>query len=332
MPTGAKSIPLFLAPMSGVSDLPFRLLAKECGADFTITEFTSSAALTRDVAQSWLRLESDDRETPFIPQIFGGNIDEMVKTVELLQNRADVIDLNFGCPAPKVAKVCAGAALMGQPNDLVEMVESCIAVSDVPITAKLRLGTGAGPNTVIEICERLADAGVMRLCIHGRTLRQGYSGNADWDTIREVVERVRIPVVANGDITCPESAARCIEATNAAGLMVGRGAIGRPMIFHVIKQGLNWTNKSAPWENSNLHRWEKASPREQDFIARDWCWDRYLELAKETTGIQPKWLIRHAVAFTKGLPGAREARKELMKDRRPETFASKVGLFLKNQL
>ena len=96
MPTGAKSIPLFLAPMSGVSDLPFRLLAKECGADFTITEFTSSAALTRDVAQSWLRLESDDREIPFIPQIFGGNIDEMVKTVELLQNRADIIDLNFG--------------------------------------------------------------------------------------------------------------------------------------------------------------------------------------------------------------------------------------------
>ena len=325
MPPEASAIPLYLAPMSGVSDLPFRLLAKECGADVTITEFTSSAALTRDVAQSWLRLESDDRETPFIPQIFGGNQDEMVNTVKLLQDRADIIDLNFGCPAPKVTQACAGAALMGVPDDLVNMVEACISVSDIPITAKLRLGTGVGKNTVVEICKRLEEVGTMRLCVHGRTLRQGYSGVADWETIRSVVESVNIPVVANGDITSPESAIKCIEATNAAGLMIGRGAIGRPMIFHTIKEGLNWTNNTVPWENEN---WENSDTEEKDFITREWCWNRYVDLAKETTGVQPKWLIRHAVAFTKGLPGAREARKLMMKDRSPDAFASAVAKFL----
>ena len=170
-----EDVPLFLAPMSGVSDLPFRLLARECGADFTITEFTSSAALSRDIARSWIRLESDPRERPFIPQIFGGDLDEMVHTVELLQEKSDIIDLNFGCPAPKVTNICAGAALMGKPEKLYEIVKNCIDVSNVPLTAKLRLGTGTGANTVLEICEELENIGVMRLCVHGRTLRQGYS-------------------------------------------------------------------------------------------------------------------------------------------------------------
>jgi len=108
VPSSPAQVPLFLAPMSGVSDLPFRLLAKECGADITITEFTSSAALSRDVARSWLRLESDEREKPFIPQIFGGDLDEMVKTVELLQGSANIIDLNFGCRTQSCTDLCRG--------------------------------------------------------------------------------------------------------------------------------------------------------------------------------------------------------------------------------
>jgi tRNA-dihydrouridine synthase B len=328
MAANPSAVPLFLAPMSGVSDLPFRLLAKECDADVTITEFTSSAGLSRDVTNSWLRLESDAREEPFIPQIFGGDKDEMVKTVELLQDRADIIDLNFGCPAPKVAKVCAGAALMGQPDDLVEMVEACIAASDIPITAKLRLGTGESENNVVEICQRLAEAGVMRLCVHGRTLRQGYAGIADWQTIRKVIESVDVPVIANGDICDAGSAARCLEATGAAGLMVGRGAIGRPMVFSEIKAGLGWNTESPPWQRENIDLWGDSLPLEQKFIARSWCWNRYVELAGETTGLQPKWLMRHAVAFTKGLPKARDARNTMMRDRRPEAFAESVAKFL----
>ena len=313
------AVPLALAPMAGVSDLPYRLLARECGADITITEFTSSAGLSREVANSWLKLESDEREKPFIPQIFGGDVNEMVTTVEMLQGKADIIDLNFGCPAPKITKICAGAALMGQPDDLVAITEACIDASDVPVTAKLRMGTGYMENNIVELAPRLEDAGVMRLCVHGRTLKQRYTGEADWGTIREVVEAVDIPVFANGDITDAQSAQDCLEPTQAAGLMIGRGAIGRPMIFNEIKSELGWCNSDSPWDS------------EDDFAIRSWCWNRYLELARETTGLQSKWLNRHAVAFTKGLPGAKNARKVITKDRDTEAVASGIQNWLQEK-
>ena len=172
--------PLFLAPMAGVTDLAYRILARECGADVTVTEFTAASGLTRRNTYSWLKVESDPRESPFIPQIFGGIIEEMVQTVEMLQDRADVIDINFGCPAPKVCKNDAGAALLRDPDRVVNMVRACIEVAEVPITVKMRLGTGSGENTALEICERLEEEGVERVCVHGRTLRQRYSGEADW--------------------------------------------------------------------------------------------------------------------------------------------------------
>ena len=123
-PWSGEQRPLYLAPMAGVSDLPYRLLAKECGADITITEFTNSTALSREATASWRKMESDPREQPFIPQIFGGEMDDMVTAATMLEDSADVIDLNFGCPAPKVTNICAGAALMGEPQKLVSMVEN----------------------------------------------------------------------------------------------------------------------------------------------------------------------------------------------------------------
>ena len=226
--------------MAGVTDLAYRVLARECGADFTVTEFTAASGLTRKNTYSWLKVESDPRESPFIPQIFGGITEEMVKTVEMLQDRADAIDINFGCPAPKVCKNDAGAALLRDPDRVVEMVRSCIEVAEVPITVKMRLGTGSGPNTALEICQRLEAEGVERICVHGRTLRQRYSGEADWSEIREIVDSVGIPVIANGDVTDSSSASECLEATTAHGLMIGRGAIGRPSIFYEIKRDLGW--------------------------------------------------------------------------------------------
>ena len=178
---GDQFPPLFLAPMAGVTDLAYRILARECGADVTVTEFTAASGLTRRNTYSWLKVESDPRESPFIPQIFGGIIEEMVQTVEMLQDRADVIDINFGCPAPKVCKNDAGAALLRDPDRVVSMVRACIEATEVPITVKMRLGTGSGENTALEICERLEAEGVERVCVHGRTLRQRYSGEADWD-------------------------------------------------------------------------------------------------------------------------------------------------------
>ncbi|MDB4656647.1 tRNA-dihydrouridine synthase family protein [Candidatus Poseidoniaceae archaeon] len=320
--------PLFLAPMSGVTDLPFRLLAKDCGADVTITEFTNSTALSREAAVSWRKMESHETEVPFIPQIFGGNADDMVTAAEMLAPSCDIIDLNFGCPAPKVTKICAGAALMGQPDDLVSMVSRIIENVEVPVTAKMRLGTGANQHNAIEICQRLEDVGTSRLCVHGRTLKQRYSGQADWDYIKQVVDSVEVPVVANGDVVDAKSAADCLTVTNASGLMIGRGAIGRPAMFGEMKVGLGWMEETdLPWVKAN-DQWFEFDETGKAFATRKWCWDRYIELSHATVGIQARWMQRHAVAFTKGLPGGKKIRSIMHDMPTPEDFAQAISEFL----
>jgi tRNA-dihydrouridine synthase B len=321
--------PLFLAPMSGVTDLPYRLLAKECGADFTITEFTNSTALTRDAATSWRKMETCEAENPFIPQIFGGVTDDMALAAELLSETADIIDLNFGCPAPKITKICAGAALMGDPKNLVSMCEEVVDRVDIPVTAKMRLGTGQGEFNAKEICQELEQVGIQRLCVHGRTLKQRYSGVADWDYITSVVESVELPVVANGDILDSQSASACLSQTNAAGLMVGRGAIGRPSVFGDIKVGLGWMEEEdLPLIAAHEGDWNNLSDVSKQFATRRWCWNRYIELARETTGLELKSMRGHAVSFTKGLPSAKKIRNIMHGKTSKEEFAAATSGFL----
>ncbi|MDC0556857.1 tRNA-dihydrouridine synthase family protein [Candidatus Poseidoniaceae archaeon] len=321
--------PIFLAPMSGVTDLPYRLLAKECGADFTITEFTNSTALTRDAAMSWRKMETCEEENPFIPQIFGGVSEDMALAAELLQDSADIIDLNFGCPAPKITKICAGAALMGEPQNLVSMCEQIVDRIDIPVTAKMRLGTGQGNFNAKEICQELEQVGVQRLCVHGRTLRQRYSGVADWDYITEVVESVEVPVIANGDVVDAESAKACLSQTNAAGLMVGRGAIGRPSVFGEIKVGLGWMEEEdLPWIAAYDGDWHSQTDVAKQFATRRWCWNRYIELAQQTTGLELKSMRGHAVSFTKGLPSAKKIRSIMHGKQSKEEFAAATSGFL----
>ena len=311
--------PLFLAPMAGVTDLAYRLLASECGADYTVTEFTAAPGLTRRNTNSWLKVESDSREKPFIPQIFGGDIEEMVTTVKLLQDRADIIDLNFGCPAPKVCRNDAGAALLRDPDRVVRMVRACIGAANVPITVKMRLGTGSGPNTALEICQRLEAEGVERICVHGRTLRQRYSGESDWSQIRDIVQAVDIPVIANGDVVDANTASACLDQTAAAGLMIGRGAIGRPTLFYEIKRDLGWIDDEPPWGIDD------------PAVARHWCWERYVELSSELYQDHTnKNLKRHAVSFTKGLPGASAMRVELHSIQDQRKLGQKVSQYLEN--
>ena len=298
-----EQVPLFLAPMAGVTDVAYRLLAREAGADFTSTEFTAASGLSRQDARSWAKVETHPREAPFIPQIFGGIEDEMVETTRLLSKNADVIDLNFGCPAPKVTKTCAGAAMMADPDNLVSMVKRCMEASEVPISVKMRLGTGQDAITVLEIAERCAQLGVLRICVHGRTLAQKYRGVADWDMIRQVVEAVQphgVPVIANGDIVDAKSATRCLEVTGASGLMIGRGAIGDPCIFGRIKTELGWGDFHAPWGDAN------------EAGQKHWAWNRYVELVDEIGGpYAARNMKQHAISFTKGLPGGRELRPHL---------------------
>lgn len=328
-PWDGEERPLYLAPMSGVTDLPYRLLAKECGADVTITEFTNSTALTREAATSWRRMETHETEVPFIPQIFGGDPGDMATAAAMLAPAADVIDLNFGCPAPKVTNICAGAALMGEPDRLVSMVETIVDRVDVPVTAKMRLGTGGSrANNSTEICQRLEDVGAQRLCIHGRTLKQRYSGEADWTSIKEAVGEVEVPVVANGDVVDAASAAACLRHTGASGLMIGRGAIGRPTVFSDIKVGLGWMKEDdLPWVAQH-DNWHGLSDIGRSFASRKWCWDRYIELSEATVGIQGKWMQRHAIAFTKGLPGARKVRTLMHDQDSAKAMAGAISGFL----
>ncbi len=324
-----EKTPIFLAPMEGVSDLPFRILSRECGADFTISEFTSSTALTRGSVKSWTKVSTHSLEKPFIPQIFGGNISEMVKATELLcsNESVDIIDINFGCPAPKVCKNDAGAALLGNPDKLINMVTACINASEVPISAKLRLGTGVGDDTALEISKRLEDIGVIRVCIHGRTLKQGYRGVADWSKISKIVDAVSIPVIANGDIIDSVSASACLEQTGAAGIMIGRGAIGNPHIFSKIKQDLGIINSNPPWVDDR-EEWCHYGKIKQDFIARSWCWNRYVELMKITNSENKQSIKRHAISFTKHLPGGSKFRGSLQSIKDVDILSKNVSLWL----
>ena len=324
-----KIPPLFLAPMEGVSDLPFRILARECGADFTISEFTSSTALTRGSVKSWTKVSSHPLENPFIPQIFGGDIGEMVKATELLctNDSVDIIDINFGCPAPKVCKNNAGAALLGEPEKLIKMVEACIDVSTVPVSAKLRLGTGTGDDTALEISKRLEEIGIIRLCVHGRTLKQGYRGEADWSKISKIVNAVSIPVIANGDVVDAKTASACIDKTGAAGVMIGRGAIGNPQVFHQIKQDLGLIDSKAPWITDE-EQWINAKEIQRDFIARSWCWNRYVELVKLTNTENKNSLKRHGISFTKHLPGGSKFRGSLQNVKQIDELAMSVSSWL----
>ena len=328
-PWDGEERPLYLAPMSGVTDLPYRLLAKECGADVTITEFTNSTALTREAATSWRRMETHETEVPFIPQIFGGDPGYMATAAEMLAPAADIIDLNFGCPAPKVTNICAGAALMGEPERLVSMVETIVERVDVPVTAKMRLGTGGGrANNSTEICQQLEAVGAQRLCIHGRTLKQRYSGEADWTSIKEAVDEVDVPIVANGDVVDASSAAACLTHTGASGLMIGRGAIGRPTVFSDIKVGLGWMEEDdLPWVAQH-DDWHGLSDIGRVFVSRKWCWDRYIDLSEATVGIQGKWMQRHAIAFTKGLPGAKKVRTLMHEQDTAKAMAEAISGFL----
>ncbi len=253
----------------------------------------------------------------------------MVGTTRALSSVADVIDLNFGCPAPKVCRNSAGAALLGEPDRLVSMVRACIAASDVPVSVKVRLGTGSGPNTALDIAHRLEAEGILRIAVHGRTLRQRYSGNADWHQIREMVDTLSIPVVANGDVIDSDTARNCLEVTNAAGLMIGRAAIGNPDIFRRIKSGLGWSTGPAPWADLEA----QARPGGERAAIKLWAWRRYCELAEEAYGDRRNnHLKRHAISFTKGIVGASEMRVRLHRTLEAKDLIASVEEFLETSM
>ncbi len=230
--------PLLLAPMEDVSDPPFRALCKENGADVVYTEFISSEGLIRDAAKSVMKLDIYEKERPVGIQIFGANLDSMLKTVEIVEkSKPDIIDINFGCPVKKVVSKGAGAGILKDIDLMVKLTEEMVKHTKLPVTVKTRLGWDHDSIRIVEVAERLQDVGCAAISIHGRTRAQMYKGEADWKPIAEVKnnQRMHIPVFGNGDVTSPEKAMEMRDVYGLDGCMIGRASIGYPWFFNEVK-------------------------------------------------------------------------------------------------
>jgi len=230
--------PLLLAPMEDVSDPPFRRLCKAHGVDMMYTEFISVEGLIRDADKSVRKLEIFKDEKPVGIQIFGAELDSMLKATDKVTEACpDVLDINFGCPVKKVVSKGAGAGILKDIDKMVRLTKAVVDRTSLPVTVKTRLGWDEKSIQIVEVAERLQDVGIQALSIHGRTRSQMYKGNADWTLIREVKKnpRISIPIFGNGDVDSPQKAKLMRDEYGLDGCMIGRAAIGYPWIFNEIK-------------------------------------------------------------------------------------------------
>ncbi|HMQ64142.1 MAG TPA: tRNA-dihydrouridine synthase family protein, partial [Flavilitoribacter sp.] len=233
--------PLLLAPMEDVSDPPFRALCKQQGCDLMYTEFISVEGLIRDAAKSVQKLDIYDEERPIGIQIFGAELDSMVRAAEIVEEAApEILDINFGCPVNKVTCKGAGAGILQDIPKMVRLTEAIVKRTNLPVTVKTRLGWDEKTMYIEEVAERLQDVGIKALSIHGRTRKQMYKGEADWTLIGKVKDnpRIRIPIFGNGDINSPEKALEYKDRYGVDGVMIGRASIGYPWVFREIKHFL----------------------------------------------------------------------------------------------
>ena len=230
--------PLLLAPMEDVSDPPFRSVCKQNGADLMFTEFISSEGLIRDAEKSTQKLDIYDSERPIGIQIFGDKIESMKKAASISEAaNPEIIDINYGCPVKKVACKGAGAGILLDIDKMQKMTSEIVKQVKKPVTVKTRLGWDDNSIKIVEVAERLQDVGIQALTIHGRTRKQMYKGEANWEYIAEVKNnpRINIPIFGNGDINSPEKAKKYKNKYGVDGIMIGRSAIGNPWIFNEIK-------------------------------------------------------------------------------------------------
>ena len=293
--------PLLLAPMEDVSDPPFRALCKENGADLMYTEFISSEGLIRDAVKSVQKLDIFEYERPIGIQIFGSEIESMIRATELTeQANPDIIDINYGCPVKKVACKGAGAGILQDIPKMISMTDSIVKATKLPVTVKTRLGWDDNTKYITEVAERLQDVGIEAISIHGRTRKQMYKGDADWRLIAEVKNnpRIKIPVFGNGDIDSPEKALTYKNKYGVDGIMIGRASIGYPWIFNEIKHFFK-TGEHLP----------KPTIKERVSITK-----RHLEMSLkwkgESLGIAE--MKRHYGNYFKGVPHFKPYRTKLV--------------------
>jgi tRNA-dihydrouridine synthase B len=297
-----NDFPLLLAPMEDVSDPPFRALCKEQGADVVYTEFISSEGLIRDAAKSRKKLDIYEKERPVGIQIFGANLESMLRTVEIVeQSNPDIIDINFGCPVKKVVSKGAGAGILKDIDLMVELTDAMVKHTNLPITVKTRLGWDHDSIKIVEVAERLQDVGCAAISIHGRTRAQMYKGEADWAPISEVKNnsRMHIPVFGNGDVNTPERAVEMRDKYGLDGAMIGRASIGNPWFFKQIKHFIE-TGEHLP-EITIADRVEMAKRHLQMEI--DW---------KESEIVGVMETRRHYTNYFKGISHFKEYRLKMV--------------------
>jgi tRNA-dihydrouridine synthase B len=293
--------PLLLAPMEDVSDPPFRALCKEQGADVVYTEFISSEGLIRDAAKSVQKLDIYEKERPVGIQIFGANLDSMLRTVEIVeQSNPDIIDINFGCPVKKVVSKGAGAGILKDIDLMEKLTREMVKHTHLPITVKTRLGWDADSIKIVEVAERLQDAGAKAIAIHGRTRAQMYKGEADWVPIAAVKNnpRMHIPIFGNGDVNTPEKAALMRDKFGLDGAMIGRASIGNPWFFAAVKHYFKTGKHLAP----------------STMAARVAMAKRHLEMAIDWKGTTLGILEtrRHYTNYFRGIPHFKPYRLKLV--------------------
>ncbi|ACS98762.1 tRNA dihydrouridine synthase DusB [Paenibacillus sp. JDR-2] len=291
-----------LAPMAGVCNPAFRLIAKEFGTGLVCAEMVSDKAILHGNKRTMEMLFVDEREKPLSLQIFGGDRESLVEAAKVVdqQTNADIIDINMGCPVPKVTKCDAGARWLLDPNKIYEMVSAVTAAVSKPVTVKMRIGWDDEHIYAVDNAKAVESAGGKAVSVHGRTREQQYTGKANWDIIRDVKQAVSIPVIGNGDVFSPEDARRMLDHTGCDGVMIGRGALGNPWMLYRTIQYL---------ESGELL--PDPLPREKLEVAILHM-DRLVALRGEAAAVRE--MRKHMAWYLKGLPGAARVKDVIMEE------------------
>lgn len=308
--------PVILAPLAGLTDYPFRSMVRRFGPCLAVSEMIASQALVRDNRKTLRMISTAGREYPLAAQISGSDPAVMALAAKMVRDMgAAVVDINMGCPQPKVVKTNSGAALMRDVRLAGKVIESVVKAVDVPVTVKIRLGWDATSKNAPDLARVAQEAGASMVTVHGRTRAQMFRGKADWQGIARVKAAVGIPVVANGDILGPEDARRCLEASGADGVMIGRGALGRPWLLHQVAHYLE-SGETCPEPDADAI-YELAVEHLRLMLSFHGN-DRGLRLAK-----------RHLCYYTRGKRGGALFRKALNLAREEREVIELIGAFFR---
>ena len=306
---------LILAPMAGVTNKPFRMICKEYGVGMVCTEMASARAMLHNDVKTKRLLNTDGEKRPISMQIFGSDEESMAFAAKYVSNMADIVDINMGCPAPKVVKNGDGSKLLLDLEKAESIIKSVVQNADVPVTLKIRKGWDKENIVAVEIAKIAEKSGIAAITVHGRTRSEFYTGKADLEIIKKVKENVKIPVIGNGDIVDGETAKRMFEYTGVDGIMIGRGSFGNPWIFREIITYLNTGEKI-----------EQPSNEEKLEVIK-----KHIHLAVEEKGeIAVKELRKHIAWYTKNLKNSSEFRASINKIETKEELENKLDAYFKS--